>query len=157
MTTAATESLAGSLIGGALMEGVSWLWSLVATNTHGTHPKLSGLFCGAFGLFGVFLIWEHHKGGTAMISLVMYRRRVVCLGYSIIFLQFGALLLLTYWLPIWFQVVKGEGPEMSGAMILPTLIPQALISTISGKLVSTIGYYTPFALGGSMLTAIGWH
>jgi hypothetical protein len=68
-----------------------------------------------------------------------------------------ALLLLTYWLPIWFQVVKSEGPEMSVAMILPTLIPQALISTISGKLVSTIGYYTLFALGGSMLTAIGWH
>jgi MFS family permease len=114
-----------------------------------------GLFCGAFGLFCVFLIWEHHKGGAAMISLMMFRRRVVSLGCSTLFLQFGALLLLTYWLPIWFQVVKGEGSEMSGVMILPTLISQALSSIISGKLVSTIGYYTPFALGGSMLTAIG--
>jgi hypothetical protein len=70
-----------------------------------------GLLCGASGLFCVFLIWEHHKGGTATIPLMMFRRRVVSLGCSTMFLQFGALLLLTYWLPIWFQVVKGEGPD----------------------------------------------
>jgi MFS family permease len=66
-----------------------------------------------------------------------------------------ALQLLTYYLPIWFQVIKGVGPEMSGVMTLPTLISQALASVLAGKLVSKIGYYTPFALGGSMLASIG--
>jgi MFS family permease len=114
-----------------------------------------GLFCGAFGMFCVFLAWEHHKGDTAMISLQMFRKRVVYLGCSTLFFQFGTLLVLSYYLPIWFQVIKGASPEMSGVMTLPTLVSQALASVIAGKLVSKIGYYTPFALGGSMLTSIG--
>jgi hypothetical protein len=66
-----------------------------------------------------------------------------------------ALLLLTYYLPVWFQVIKGVGPQISGVMTLPTMISQALSAVIAGKLVSKIGYYTPFALGGSMLASIG--
>jgi hypothetical protein len=126
---------------------------LLALEPGGDHypwnsSTIIGLLCGASSLFCFFLIWEHHKGGTATIPLMMFRGRVVSLGCSTMFLQFGALLLLTYWLPIWFQVVKGEGPDMSGVMILPILTSQALSSTISGKLVSTVGHYTPFALEG---------
>lgn len=114
-----------------------------------------GLFCGAFGTFCVFLTWEHRRGSTAMISLKVFRRRVVYLACSTLFFQFGTLVVLSYYLPIWFQVIKGASPEMSGVMTLPTLVSQAIASILAGKLVSMIGYYTPFALGGSMLAAIG--
>lgn len=118
-------------------------------------PTTIGLFCGAFGMFCVFLSWEHRRGSTAMISLQTCRRRVVCLGCSTLFFQFGTLLVLSYYLPIWFQVIKGASPEMSGVMTLPTLVSVAIASILAGKLVSITGYYTPFAIGGSMLAAIG--
>lgn len=114
-----------------------------------------GLLCGAFCTFCIFLAWEHHKEDAAMISLKVFRTRVVHLGCATLFFQFGTLLVLSYYLPLWFQVIKGATPEMSGVMTLPTLVSQALASVLAGKLVSKIGYYTPFALGGSILAAIG--
>jgi MFS family permease len=126
--------------------GYKYLWSFFT---------IIGLFCGAFGMSCVFWAWEYHKGETAMLSLKVFWRPVVCLGCSTLFFQFGTLVVLSYYLPIWFQVIKGANPEMSGVMTLPTLVSQALASVLAGKSVSKIGYYTPFALGGSMLASIG--
>jgi MFS family permease len=57
------------------------------------HPWSSstiiGLFCGAFGMTCVFLVWENHKGDNAMIPLKLFRKRVVYLGCSTLFMQFG--------------------------------------------------------------------
>ncbi|KIW86763.1 uncharacterized protein Z519_12549 [Cladophialophora bantiana CBS 173.52] len=114
-----------------------------------------GLFCGAFGAFVVFAAWEVFKGEKAMIPPALARNRLVVFGCFTSFLQVGALLSLSYYLPIWFQVVKDESPVMSGVMVLPTAIAQAIGSIIAGKLVQVIGYCTPWALFGCVLTSIG--
>ena len=49
-------------------------------------------------------------------------------------LQMGSLLLITYYLPIWFQSVKQVGPTMSGVMILPTFLAQIPAAGISSLL-----------------------
>ncbi|MCJ1383359.1 hypothetical protein MMC17_006472 [Xylographa soralifera] len=63
--------------------------------------------------------------------------------------------MLGYYLPIWFQAVKDASPTESGIMILATVVAQIFSAPIAGILVSRIGYYTPFALFGSVLTTIG--
>ncbi|MCJ1296184.1 hypothetical protein MMC34_007750 [Xylographa carneopallida] len=63
--------------------------------------------------------------------------------------------MLSYYLPIWFQAVKDASSTESGIMMLATVIAQILFAPIAGTLVSRIGYYTPFALIGSVLTTIG--
>lgn len=58
-------------------------------------------------------------------------------------LQMGSLLLITYYLPIWFQSVKKVGPTMSGVMILPTFLAQIPAAGISSLLSMSDGN-TPF-------------
>ncbi|OAL20504.1 hypothetical protein AYO22_08805 [Fonsecaea multimorphosa] len=134
-----------------------------------------GLFCGAFGAFAAFAAWEIFRGERAMIPPAIARNRLVIFGCFTSFLQIGALLSLSYYLPVWFQVVKDESPVMSGVMVLPTAIAQAIGSIAAGKLgelwalsftpgriveltftkVQVIGYCTPWALFGCVLTSIG--
>ncbi|KIW30991.1 uncharacterized protein PV07_02676 [Cladophialophora immunda] len=114
-----------------------------------------GLFCGAFGAFATFAGWEVFKGDKAMIPPALAKNRLVIFGCFTSFLQIGALLSLSYYLPVWFQVVKDASPVMSGVMVLPTAIAQAIGSIAAGRLVQVIGYCTPWALVGCVLTAIG--
>ena len=60
-----------------------------------------------------------------------------------------------YYLPIWFQAIKGASAISSGIHLLPMIIPIVVASIMTGQLVSRIGYYTPFMIFGVCLAAIG--
>ena len=60
-----------------------------------------------------------------------------------------------YYLPVWFQAIKGDTPLESGIHLLPMVIPLVVASIVTGQLVSRIGYYTPFCIFGVCLTGIG--
>jgi hypothetical protein len=48
--------------------------------------------------------------------------------------QFGGMQLFAYYLPVWFQVIKGASPSMSGVYFLGTVGPQIVLAIISGAL-----------------------
>jgi MFS family permease len=60
-----------------------------------------------------------------------------------------------YYLPIWFQAIKGSSAVNSGIHLLPMMIPVVVASILTGQLISRIGYYTPFMIFGVCLTAVG--
>ena len=60
-----------------------------------------------------------------------------------------------FYLPVWFQAVKGDSALESGTDLLPLLLLTFVASITTGILVSRIGYYTPFAIFGSCLSAVG--
>jgi Fungal trichothecene efflux pump (TRI12) len=99
-----------------------------------------GLFCGAGAMLIVFVVWEYRVGENAMIPYSMVKQQIVwssCLSMGFFF---GSAMILSYYLPIYFQSVKGASPAMSGVYILPSILSQlvmAIISGIMGK--STIG------------------
>ncbi|KAF1971467.1 MFS general substrate transporter [Bimuria novae-zelandiae CBS 107.79] len=73
---------------------------------------------------------------------------------------FGAMLgaaffVMVYYIPIWFQAIKGASATKSGIMNLPTILGLVVISMLAGGAVTAIGYYTPFMLLSSVLMAIG--
>ena len=46
----------------------------------------------------------------------------------------GAYIINTYYLPEWFQVVKGATPLHSGVMTLPAVISQVVVMIVSGMI-----------------------
>ena len=73
---------------------------------------------------------------------------------------FGAMLgasffVMVYYIPIWFQAVKGASATKSGIMNLPAILGLVIFSMLAGGLVTYFGYYTPFMLLSSVLMAIG--
>ncbi|KAL5328128.1 hypothetical protein ACEPPN_005836 [Leptodophora sp. 'Broadleaf-Isolate-01'] len=64
-------------------------------------------------------------------------------------------LLLVYFLPIWFQAVKGASAVKSGIMNLPMVLSLIIVFILSGIGVTVTGYYAPFMIFGSIFGAIG--
>jgi hypothetical protein len=96
--------------------------------------QIIGLFCGAGGTFIVFLAWDYYKGDAAMIPFSMARKRTVwasCLTYGFFL---GQLFCVSYYLPIYFQGVKGVSPTMSGVYVLPSVLSHVFAAVASGML-----------------------
>jgi hypothetical protein len=62
------------------------------------------------------------------------RQRLVIFGEITAFLQVGALVMLSYYLPLWFQTIKDDTPLVSGVDVLPTAISQSIAGIAVGKL-----------------------
>jgi hypothetical protein len=93
-----------------------------------------GLFCGAAGALIMFVAWEYRAGDGAMIPFSMVRKRVVWCSCLVVAFFFGSLLVFTYYLPIYFQAVKGVSPSRSGVYVLPGILSQMAMAVTSGFL-----------------------
>lgn len=115
-----------------------------------------GLFCGAGVNFLVWLAWDYYKKDAALIPLPMLQQQYVWAGC----LCFGFFLSVTfttsYWLPIYFQAVRGKSPAISGVYMLPSILSQMFGALGSGKAVGIFGYYLPWSVASAVLTAIGY-
>ncbi|KAL9117428.1 MAG: hypothetical protein Q9187_006037 [Circinaria calcarea] len=134
-------------------------------------PTIIGLFCGAGATLIPFVIWEYHVGDNAMFPVSVVRHRVVWSGciYAAFFL--GAVMTFTYYMPIYFQAVRGVSPSLSGVYMLPSILSQMIAAALSGVMgefgsrcyyddtniivAGKIHYYFPFSIGSGILVAIG--
>lgn len=105
--------------------GATYAWS---------SPTILGLLCGSFVAFAISLVVQYHSGNAAMVPLRILSRRVVYCGVLTVVCQLGGLYVLSYYTPVWFQIVKGATPLLSGLYISPTVISQIISAGISGKL-----------------------
>ena len=60
-----------------------------------------------------------------------------------------------YYLPIWFQAIKGVSATQSGIRNIPMILGLVIVSLIAGGIITVLGYYTPFVIGSSVLMTIG--
>ncbi|KAN0067848.1 Major facilitator superfamily domain containing protein [Elaphomyces granulatus] len=63
--------------------------------------------------------------------------------------------IMIYYLPIWFQAIKGASATKSGVMNLPMILSVVLTSIMGGGLVTVLGYYSPFMLLSTVLMSVG--
>lgn len=115
-----------------------------------------GLFVGAGVLAFIWLAWDWYKKDEAMIPLSMVTKLNVASGC----LTYGFLMSTTfctsYYLPEYFQAVRGASATMSGVNMLPSILAQLLGAVGSGRLVGKFGYYLPFSLFSAVLMSIGY-
>ncbi|KAK8023800.1 MFS toxin efflux pump [Apiospora rasikravindrae] len=106
-------------------------------------------------LFAGFVGLEAAQKDLATIptSVVFNKTAGLCLLYA--FGASAAFNVVDYFLPIWFQAIKGASAAESGQMLLPSIISLSVAAFSSGFIVSAIGYYTPHMLIGSPLMGIG--
>ncbi|KAF2717802.1 efflux pump [Polychaeton citri CBS 116435] len=146
------------IVGFTVFAGFS-IMLLLALNWGGTSygwnsSVIIGLFCGAGAALIVFVIWEAYKGADAMIPLYLVARRVVwtsCINY---WFFTGCAMVITYFLPIYFQAVRGASPTMSGVDLLPSILPAMIFAGLTGGLVGRLGYYLPFGVTSGVLLTI---
>ena len=67
-----------------------------------------------------------------MIPLSMLRQRVVYSSCLTVVSQFGSLQVFAYFLPLWFQTIKGVDPILSGAYFMATAGPLIASTVVTG-------------------------
>ncbi|KAJ7063877.1 MFS transporter [Mycena amicta] len=112
-----------------------------------------------FVVFGVliiaFAIVQLWMGPNATVPLHIFRRRSVWSGAYFSLCLNGGFFLLAFYLPIWFQAIKGVSAVKSGISTVPVILSLVLGSLIAGVVVTASGYYTPLLWISSILMAVG--
>ncbi|KAK9483559.1 major facilitator superfamily domain-containing protein [Lipomyces starkeyi] len=112
-----------------------------------------------FVIFGVLIIIflgvQVWKGDYATVPPRIVRQR--SMAFSILFaLLLGAsFFIVIYFIPVWFQAIKGVSATKSGIMSIPMVLSLVVFSLLCGTAVTVFGYYVPLCYLASILSSIG--
>lgn len=93
------------------------------------------------------------ENGTVPPRIARQRSIACALWFS--FATGGVVTTVAYYLPLWFQAIKGTSATESGINVLPNAIATMVGSICSGVFTSWLGYYVPFMISGPILMATG--
>lgn len=129
--------------------------------------QIIGLFVG-FGLLAILFaasqIYVSKKdekdptvqnAGRATLPPSILKQRTIWSAGLFAFFFSGGFFLLVYYVPIYFQSVKGSSAMTAGLQVLPLMLATVVSSIMVGALVTTVGYYTPVLISSTAIAAIG--
>lgn len=119
------------------------------------NARIIALFVVAGVLLIVFIGIQIWKGDNATVPPRIIRQRSMAFGATFIFLLGGSFFILVYYIPIWFQAIKGVSATTSGIMSIPLVLSIVIFSILSGVGITVGGYYVPFFFASSICGAIG--
>ena len=117
--------------------------------------RVIGLLVGAGVTAIIFVLWQKRQGDKALLPPRIVLQRSVSVSCLAAFFIYGTVLIHAYYLPIWFQAIKGANAIQSGVDLIAYMIANALFSVIAGIFVSKVGYFAPPAIIGSAIGTIG--
>ncbi|GLA15257.1 hypothetical protein AnigIFM62618_001773 [Aspergillus niger] len=106
-------------------------------------------------LAGLFITNEFFWNDRAMIPRRLLLKKEVIVNLIVIFLLAGAFFMLLYYMPIYFQTVKGNSAQDSGIRTLPLIVSAGVMAVFGAIGFGISGYPTPFLLFGAMLISVG--
>ncbi|KIV78873.1 hypothetical protein PV11_06479 [Exophiala sideris] len=127
--------------------GTTYAWS---------NSKVWGCLLGFGLLISTFTAIQFWKGDRATLPprILLRQRTVFVCAFFSAFLAMG-LYAHIYYLPFYFQAVKGTTAEESGIRTIPYLVSITISSIVVGGSITTLGPYVPFTWVGSAVFAVG--
>ncbi|KAI9764988.1 MAG: hypothetical protein M1840_007910 [Geoglossum simile] len=126
--------------------GVMYPWSHWRT--------LVPLVLGGVGMFG-FIFYEIYVPAEPLIKLHLFKNRSTSITYLGTVIHGMILWSMLYYLPLYYEAVKGFSPILSGVAIFPQTFTVAPMSIIIGFTVAITGYYRWALWLGWCLTVAG--
>lgn len=126
--------------------GVQYAWG---------SSTIIGLIVG-FVVIGIaFLAVQVYMKERATIPFRLFKNRTVGFGAIVNFGIAGAYFGELYFLPIYFQSIRGSSPIRSGVQTLPFIVAVIFAVTVSGGVVNKTGVYIPIIFLGTTMAALG--
>ena len=125
----------------------SWAGSKYAWNS----PVVVGLLVTFGGLLVLFGLDQWKKGESATLPPQILSNRSVLSGFAFTLFTNSATMVILYYLPTYFQVVRGSTAAQSGYYQIPAIAGDIIGVTLQSTGVTVIGYYTPFMWAGTIL------
>ena len=118
-----------------------------------TSPQL--WFTLAMGLVCIAgFIYEERDAAEPIMPLELFKQRTFLLSSLIGFIIGVSLFGSVTFIPLYLQVVKGSTPSEAGMQMLPMMGGLLVMSVITGRVISKIGKYRMFPIGGTFLVAV---
>ncbi|KXH45060.1 MFS transporter [Colletotrichum simmondsii] len=126
--------------------GIVYPWS---------NPKVFGCLLG-FGLLLISFVDLQARGKeTATVPLRILRGRTVVASCCFMMLVQVAIVLHSYYWPIYFQSVRNNSARDSGIFLLPIIVSNSLGTLCAGWISSKSGHYVPLMWIGAPILAVG--
>lgn len=125
-------------------QGIAW-----------SSAEVIGLLVGCGVVAVLFNLWQWWMGDKALMPPRIITQRTVAASCGQALMTYGALISMTFFLPIWFQAIRGESAIQSGVNMIPFFLVNAAFSLAAGIFVSKVGYATPPSVVGSAIGTIG--
>ncbi|EMC97934.1 hypothetical protein BAUCODRAFT_31942 [Baudoinia panamericana UAMH 10762] len=133
-----------------LFLALTWAGTKYAYNS----ATVLGLFVG-FGLLSVAFVYDQcRKQDSATLPPRIIKRRSIIAGFIFSACCNGSITVLEYYMPTYFQTVRGWSPAKSGLLIMPIIGGFLVGMLVHGVGTTLIGFYTPFMLISSTLMPI---
>lgn len=124
-----------------------------------TYPWSDGRVMACLVLFAVFIVAfiviQIRTGDKATVPPRIIKQRSIASGAWLQFCGGGSLYVLAYYLPVWFQAVKGVDAVESGIRILPTVVSLIIGAFMGAFITKKSGYYVPVVIISSVLGPAG--
>ncbi|KAF2789492.1 MFS general substrate transporter [Melanomma pulvis-pyrius CBS 109.77] len=125
----------------------------------GEYAWRSGQIITLFVVFGLSIIAfvgvQAWLGEGATIPPRIGMQRTIWSSSLFIFCLFSTFFLLIYFLPIYFQAVKGMSAISSGVASIPLILCNVFAIIIGGVLISKFGHYMPLVFASVIISSIG--
>ncbi|WP_442789109.1 MDR family MFS transporter [Kitasatospora sp. NBC_01302] len=134
----------GSIVLAASWAGTTYAW--------GSWQILS---LGAVGVLGLVLfVGRQRRAAEPVLPLRIFADRNVRLVCVMVFAAGAVMFGATLYLPLFQQSVQGASATNSGLLLLPMMVPIALVSNVAGKVMSRTGRYRIFPILGAGFLAL---
>ncbi|KAK5110233.1 hypothetical protein LTR62_006229 [Meristemomyces frigidus] len=102
-----------------------------------------------------FILVQWRMPNTATISARIVKNRSMISAQWFVLCLSSAMMIVIYYIPFWFQAIKGRSAVQSGVNTPPMILALVVRSIMSGALVNKLGYYTPLAIVSSVVLPVG--
>jgi MFS transporter, DHA2 family, glioxin efflux transporter len=114
-----------------------------------------GLLVGSFAILAALFAWEIYLGEYAMLPPRVIKQRWLWGPAAFQFFFAGCYFLLLFYLPIYFQSIKGEDAIQSGVDNLPLVVAGCFSIIAGGIVVTKTRHAAPFMALGAALCTVG--
>src|SRR5207302_1063458 len=130
----AVASVAGPLLGGFLVDNLSWRWVFYVNMP--------------VGALAVLIVSTRLHLRTPAVS-----HRIDVAGTALLSRGCGAIIFI----PLFLQIVYGATPTSSGLRTLPLMAGLLVSSILSGRAITRIGRYKAFPIAGTAVLVVGMY
>ncbi|KAK9234723.1 major facilitator superfamily domain-containing protein [Lipomyces kononenkoae] len=124
-----------------------------------TYAWANGRIIALFVLFVVLIIIfigvQIWKGDYATVPPRILKQRSMAFGAFYAWMLGASFFIIIYYIPIWFQAIKGVSATKSGIMSIPLVLSLVVLSLVCGGTVTAVGHYVPMFFLSSILSSIG--
>lgn len=104
----------------------------------------------------VFFLFSEKKLATyPLMPLDMFRNRSTAAASLVTFCHGFVFIAAEFYLPLYFQSVKGASPLRSGVLLLPVTLSTAAMGVVSGVVINSTGRYREIIWTGMALLTVG--